>query len=55
MERPVPVELRIPDQERLESTETMVGQSECPEAADVSELCEEKQHQVNVNTFPEIQ
>lgn len=35
---PVPVELRTPDQGRLESTEMMVGQSEWPEAADVSEL-----------------
>lgn len=35
---PVPVELWIPDQDWLESTEMTVGQSECPEAADVSEL-----------------
>lgn len=34
----MPVELWIPDQDWLESTEMTVGQSECPEAADVSEL-----------------
>lgn len=38
MEMPVPVELWIPDQDWLESTEMTVGQSEWPEAADVSEL-----------------
>lgn len=38
MDIPVPVELWIPDQDWLESTEMTVGQSECPEAADVSEL-----------------
>lgn len=35
---PVPVELWIPDQDWLESTEMTVGQSEWPEAADVPEL-----------------
>lgn len=34
----MPVELWIPDQDWLESTEMTVGQSEWPEAADVSEL-----------------
>lgn len=38
MEMPVPVELWMPDQDWLESTEMTVGQSEWPEAADVSEL-----------------
>lgn len=35
---PVPVELWMPDQDWLESTEMTVGQSEWPDAADVSEL-----------------
>lgn len=35
---PVPVELWIPDQDWLESIEMTVGQTERPEAADVSEL-----------------
>lgn len=38
VEMPVPVELWIPDQDWLESTEMTVGQSEWPEAADVCEL-----------------
>ena len=38
----MPVELWIPDQDWLESTEMTVGQSECPEAADVSELREKE-------------
>ena len=38
MDIPVPVELWIPDQDWLESIEMTVGQSEWPEAADVSEL-----------------
>lgn len=38
MEMPVPVELWMPDQDWLESTEMTVGQSEWPDAADVSEL-----------------
>lgn len=42
MEMPVPVELWIPDQDWLESTEMTVGQSERPEAADVSELHREE-------------
>lgn len=40
---PVPVELWIPDQDWLESTEMTVGQSEQPEAADVSELHREEE------------
>lgn len=35
---PVPVELWMPDQDWLESIEMTVGQSEWPDAADVSEL-----------------
>lgn len=38
MDTPVPAELWMPDQDRLESTEMTVEQSEGLEALDVSEL-----------------
>lgn len=46
----MPVELWIPDQDWLESTEMTVGQSEWPEAADVSEL-RRKDKEVVVEKF----
>lgn len=48
MDIPVPVELWIPDQDWLESTEMTVGQSEWPEAADVSELHRQKEKVVRL-------
>lgn len=50
----MPVELWIPDQDWLESTEMTVGQSEWPEAADVSELHRKDKGSSEVRTVAEI-